>query len=57
MDIPFIFTSRREGDLPEFWADTNKAKKLIGWQAKLTLSEMMRDSWNWQRKNPKGYPK
>ena len=54
-DIPYEFAPRRDGDLPEFYADPASAKKELGWQAKLTTEDMCRDTWNWQSKNPKGY--
>jgi UDP-glucose 4-epimerase len=54
-DIPFEFVTRRQGDLPEFWAEVTKAKSVLGWEAKLNLSDMLRDTWNWQLKNPKGF--
>lgn len=53
--VPFVFGPRRSGDLPEYWADSRKAEKLLGWRACRTLAEMCRDSWNWQQKNPNGY--
>jgi len=46
---------RRSGDLPVVYADATKAKKVLGWQAKRTLADMCRDSWNWQKNNPDGY--
>ena len=27
----------------------------MGWEAKYTIDDMCRDSWNWQSKNPNGY--
>ncbi len=56
-DIPYKFAPRREGDLPEFYADASKAKEILGWETKFDVSEMCWDSWNWQRKNPDGYEK
>ncbi len=53
--IPYQFVSRRLGDLPAFWANVEKAKKVINWHAKRSLSEMMEDAWRWQSKNPSGY--
>ena len=53
--VPYEFGSRREGDLPEFWANADKAKELLGWEAKRTLTDMCRDTWNWQKNNPQGY--
>lgn len=53
--IPFQFSPRRPGDLAEFWADVTKSKSILGWEAKYSLSDMMRDTWNWQSKNPNGF--
>ena len=53
--LPYRIGPRRDGDLPEFWADASKAKELLGWETKRSLSDMCRDSWNWQQKNPNGY--
>lgn len=53
--IPYEFGSRREGDLPECWAKADKAKEMLGWEAKRNLVDMCRDTWNWQRNNPDGY--
>lgn len=53
--VPHEIGARREGDLPEFWADASKAEQMLGWKAKRGLDEMCRDSWNWQKNNPDGY--
>lgn len=46
---------RRAGDLPEVWANVDKAAKVLGWRAERDLAAMCRDAWNWQVKNPNGY--
>ena len=53
--VKYEFGPRREGDLPEFWANADKAREVLGWTADRTLDEMCRDSWNWQKNNPRGY--
>ena len=53
--INFEIVERRAGDLPAFWANADKADKVLNWQAKRTLVEMMEDAWRWQSKNPNGY--
>ncbi len=53
--IPYIIGPRRAGDLPEFWADAAKAERVLHWTAKRDLTEMCRDTWNWQKQNPRGY--
>ena len=57
LTVAYRVSSRREGDLPEFYADTEKALKVYGWSTKRTIEDMCRDTWNWQRKNPGGYGK
>lgn len=46
---------RRAGDLPEVWANVDKAAKVLHWRAERDLAGMCRDAWNWQVKNPNGY--
>jgi UDP-glucose 4-epimerase len=53
--IPYQILPRRAGDLPAFWADAGLAKKELDWQVQRGLDVMMRDTWNWQSKNPQGY--
>lgn len=53
--IPFVIDPRRPGDPDEVYANPQKAKELLGWQAKRDVDDMCRDSWNWQSNNPNGY--
>lgn len=53
--IPYTIAPRRAGDLPQFWAVADKARRELGWQAHRTLADMMRDTWHWQSRNPNGY--
>ena len=53
--VPYEMADRRPGDLPESYANADKALKLLGWKAEKTLEDMCRDSWRWQTKNPNGY--
>ena len=53
--VKHVYGDRRAGDLPEFYANADKAKALLGWQAEYTLDDMCRDAWNWQKQNPDGY--
>ena len=46
---------RRAGDLPEVWANVDKAANVLHWKANRSLADMCRDAWNWQQKNPNGY--
>ena len=55
--LPYSIKPRRAGDIAECYADASKAKRELGWEAKLGIDEMCASLWNWQRKNPNGYKK
>ncbi len=44
-DIPVVFAPRRPGDIATCYADTAKARELLGWQARRGIEEMCVDSW------------
>ncbi len=46
--IPYEFAPRRPGDLPEFYANPDKAKKELGWNAEKSIEDMCYDAWKWQ---------
>ena len=52
--LNYVIGARREGDLPEFYADASKANKELGWTAKYDIDKMCLDTWNFQLKNPDG---
>ncbi len=54
-EIPYKFAPRRAGDIDEFYADTKKAKELLGFETKLGIEQMCKDALNFQLKNPNGY--
>ena len=53
--IPFEIVPRREGDVATSFADNTRAVAELGWTPQYTLEDMLADSWNWQKHNPKGY--
>ncbi|AXF64075.1 MULTISPECIES: UDP-glucose 4-epimerase GalE [unclassified Leclercia] len=55
VSVPYVLSDRRPGDIAECWSDPSKARVELGWEAKRDLPEMMRDAWNWQKKNPNGF--
>lgn len=55
IDIPYIISQRRQGDIGCCYADPKRASEILGWKAEKTLEDMVRDSWNWQKNNPVGY--
>lgn len=54
-EIPYQITARRPGDIAVCFADSSKAKRELGWEAKHGLKEMCMDSWKWQSLNKDGY--
>ena len=53
--VPYEITDRRPGDIAVCYADPAKSARELGWKAEKDLSDMCRDSWNWQKNNPMGY--
>ena len=47
--------ARRAGDLASSFANNKRAQVRLGWEAKLSIADMCRDSWIWQSQNPDGY--
>jgi UDP-glucose 4-epimerase len=41
--------ARRPGDITAIYANADKAKEVLGWSAKLTMEDALRDAWNWQQ--------
>ena len=53
--INYKITARRPGDIDECYANPKKAYEVLGWSAEYNIEDMCRDSYNWQKQNPKGY--
>jgi len=54
--VPYCIAPRRAGDVAEVYADPAKAERELNWKAGRDIEAMCRDSWNWQKQNPLGYP-
>lgn len=52
-EVPYKIVERREGDLPMFYANAQKAEKELEWKAERTLEDMCRDSWNYMKTQTK----
>ncbi|AWG23976.1 UDP-glucose 4-epimerase GalE [Flavobacterium kingsejongi] len=48
--LPYRLTERRDGDVIEAFADTEKANTVLGWQALYSLQDAMDDAWKWEQK-------
>lgn len=48
--LPYKLVGRREGDVVEAYANTDKANSILGWKAQLTLKDALASAWKWERK-------
>lgn len=50
LKLPYSIRGRRPGDVVSAYADTTKVENGLGWKAKRTMADALRDSWKWQTK-------
>lgn len=50
LKINYKIGERREGDIEKIYAQADKIKSLMGWQAEKTLAEGLQDAWRWQQR-------
>lgn len=48
--LPYRIAERRPGDVISAYADTKKANKDLGWEAKSSLDEAMASAWKWEKR-------
>ncbi len=48
--INYKIIERRSGDVEAVYADTTKANNELGWKAEISVEEMMRSAWEWEKK-------
>lgn len=51
VNVPYEIVGRRPGDIATCYADPSKAQKELGWKAKLSIEDMVRDSWKFEMNN------
>ena len=49
--IKYKITSRRNGDIAICYSDPSKAEKEIGFKAEKNLDDMLKDAWNYEKRN------
>ncbi len=54
-ELPYQIDPRRPGDIAECFADPQKAKAELNWEATRDIKEMCEDSWRWQSTHPNGF--
>ena len=48
--FPYKIVDRREGDVTEAYASTDKANTILGWKTASSLEQAMESAWNWEQK-------
>jgi UDP-glucose 4-epimerase len=48
--LPYKIVGRREGDVISAYANTDKANKVLGWKAELSLEDALASAWKWEQK-------
>jgi UDP-glucose 4-epimerase len=48
--LPYKIVPRREGDITEAYANTDKANTVLGWKAESSLDESLASAWKWEQK-------
>ena len=49
--VNYKIVGRRDGDIAECYADVEKAKKELNWEAKIGIEDMCKDSYNYVKNN------
>ncbi|MFK8036703.1 MAG: UDP-glucose 4-epimerase GalE [Crocinitomicaceae bacterium] len=49
IDVPHTYGARREGDVIQIYANPNKAKNELEWEAKYTLADSLKHAWAWEK--------
>jgi UDP-glucose 4-epimerase len=47
--LNYEFGPNRPGDVIEIYANADYAQKLLGWSAKKTIHDAVKDAWNWEK--------
>jgi UDP-glucose 4-epimerase len=48
--LNYQIVGRREGDITSAYANTDKAKTVLGWSTELSLEEALASAWKWEQK-------
>lgn len=57
IDFQVEIGPRRPGDAAMIWADNRKARRLLHWQPRYGLREIIEHAWRWHSTHPDGYGK
>lgn len=48
--LNYQIVGRREGDITEAYANTDKANTILGWKAQSSLEDALASAWKWEKK-------
>ncbi|MEY4834338.1 MAG: UDP-glucose 4-epimerase [Bacteroidota bacterium] len=48
--LNYKIVGRREGDITEAYANTDKANTILGWKTTLNLDDSLKSAWKWEQK-------
>lgn len=48
VNLNYKYADRRPGDVPSIFADASRAEMVLGWKAKMSMEDALRDAWNWE---------
>lgn len=48
--LPYKIVARRDGDVVEAYANTDKVQTVLGWKAEFSLEEALFSAWQWEQK-------
>ena len=55
LDFEVEIGPRRPGDAAMIWADNRKARRVLGWEPRYGLREIIEHAWRWHSTHPDGY--
>ena len=47
-NLPHVIGPRRAGDVIEIYANASKGQELLGWKARLSIDDAIKDAWAWE---------
>ena len=50
VELNYRIAPRRPGDVEQYWADSSKANRELGWSADTPLEEVLLSAWRWQQR-------
>ncbi len=50
--LNWAYGPKREGDIPEIFANPEKAKNMLQWESKFTIYQAIEDAWRWEINRP-----